>query len=206
MGQSFYGVFIYGLALVGPATAATLLSNLLVPPAQQSWLLGGIFAGIAVAAWFVTSKMFDIRKAQLKYLGVVNDLRKRAYSAHKIEEKYAPGSEGGLKPYAVDGRMSNVAQRDFGSIMAIVMSLLNGAYLLIGVELILSGYSFPGWVNIVSGVVLGAMFASVNLGGYARLVIYELEKAEGKNSKKMTTASGVAHTIKVAICRFRLFN
>ncbi len=173
----FMGVFyLWAGVIVVPASAATLLPQLGVAGTDQKWILGVVFIGIAFIGAFISLKMFDIRKAQLNYIEAMNRIRGKAYTTLCIKDRYD------LDPYGENFDRANVWKNDFGNVMAIVMSLIQGIYIAIGIHAALvcvAGISFL-W-SIGCGFVLFCL----NYWGYHHIL---KPKEPKKNVKEMGAA------------------
>jgi len=73
-------------------------------------MVGFVFVGIALIGWFISRKMFDIRRAQLNYVKVMNAIRERAYEVLGIAERYE------LTPFGrgADVKKGSKSKEDFG--------------------------------------------------------------------------------------------
>ena len=116
----FMGVFYFWVAVVTfPATAGLIASQHRLPSHHFSLLL---FL-LALLGFFLLAKMSDIRCSQLKYVRNMNEARYQLYEDAKQElpKNYVP-------PFGKNINVRKIALRDFGLVMAIVMSAVNGAY------------------------------------------------------------------------------
>jgi hypothetical protein len=116
----FMGVFYLWTGLIGlPVTAGLLLS---VDTADRAKSLRLVVLCLVLVAlgWFLSLKMFDIRRSQLRYATRLNDVRVALYKASKIQEKY------NLEPYGAGVNLVDTARKDFGMTMATVMALCHG--------------------------------------------------------------------------------
>lgn len=116
----FMGVFYFWIAVVTfPATAGLIASNHALSRPSFALLLHTL----ALLGFFLAAKMYDIRCSQLRYIVYMNEARKRLFEM--IPEKDQPHD---YKPPGKDFRPIKTALRDFGMIMAVVMSIVNAAY------------------------------------------------------------------------------
>lgn len=118
--------------------------------------------------------MFDIRKAQLRNIEIINRIREIAYDKLEITIRY------GLRPYAKKNDLSELASKDFGHKMAIVMALVNGFVMAVGVTTITFGL-LGVVLAMVAGLIFGAVLAGYNYREYFSLVVYQ---TPGKLNKK----------------------
>jgi len=161
----FMGVFyLWAGAVIIPTSAGSLLTDLGVPGSDRSWVFALICIGVALIGAFISLKMFDIRKAQLNYIAQMNLIRASAYEKLGITERFE------LQPYGKGSDLKAVSRRDFGLVMAIVMSLVNGIILSVGIAMLALSYG-PGRFAFLIGCVGGAVLMALNLSGYFRLVV-----------------------------------
>ncbi len=128
----FMGVFYFCVAVVTfPATAGLIASQYQLSPSKFALLLHFL----ALLGFFLLAKMSDIRCSQLKYVRNMNEARYHLYEYAKEElpDDYIPPLLFNHDRITEKPNMRNIALRDFGLIMAIVMSAVNAAY---------TGYAF----------------------------------------------------------------
>ena len=124
----FMGVFYFWIAVVTfPGTAGLIANSATLDNEQFGWLL----ALIATVGVFLSAKMYDIRCSQLKYIVKINEVR---YQLHA--EVKADFSKDYNATFNWSRSLRNVALTDFGMAMAIVMSLVNGAYSFVAASLL----------------------------------------------------------------------
>jgi len=166
--KHFMGVFyLWTGVVIIPTTAASLLSDLGVGQGERNWLFGLICMGVAILGWYISLKMFDIRRAQLTYAQQMNRIRKEAYKKMGITSRY------GLHPYGSDADLKETSKSDFGKYMAVVMSAVHGSLMVIGFSCILLHVWLTPWV-LVPGVLLGFLLFQRNYGSYFRMVTNKL--------------------------------
>ena len=102
-----------------PATAGLIAGTTTLGDGKFGLLL----VLLAILGVFLSAKMFDIRCSQLKYIVKINEVR---YHIH-VEVKSALPKDFNLT-FDRDVNLRQVALTDFGMAMAVVMSLVNGAY------------------------------------------------------------------------------
>jgi hypothetical protein len=160
----FMGVFyMWTGVVVVPTTAASLLADLDVFDSGQAWLFGVICIAVALIGWYVSLKMFDIRRAQLMYAQQLNAIRCTAYDKMGITSRY------GLKPFGQGANLKESSKTDFGRFMALAMSAVHGLLMVLGVSSILLKWWAAPLVTI-PGLLLGLVFCWRNYAAYFRMV------------------------------------
>ena len=165
----FMGVFyLWTGVIVVPATAATLLPQLGFAQNHQSWMLGVVFIGVALVGWFISRKMFDIRKAQLNYIKQMNLIREKAYTVLGIEARF------GLTPFGKGADVKKTSGEDYGKEMGRVMSMFHGAYLAVGVGAVVLHFFPNPLVWITAGAMFGLLLFFRNDRDYVKMVTDKL--------------------------------
>ena len=161
----FMGVFyLWTGTVIVPTTAGGLLIDLGVHDSGRSWLFSLICIAVGLIGWFISLKMFDIRKAQINYIAQMNLIRASAYERFGITDRYS------LQPYGKDSDLKSVSRRDFGLVMAIVMSLINGIIFAVGITTLVWSSDSHGSAYVF-GALGGFVLMVLNLYGYFRLVV-----------------------------------
>jgi hypothetical protein len=154
----FMGVFYFWITIVTFPATAGLIAKEHALSEDNFILLLRLLAGLA---FFVAAKMYDIRCSQLKYIKFKNDAQQQLYNL--IPENDRP------KDYTPTGRNfkpRKAALLDFGIMMAIIMSLVEAAY--IGYAEFLKTtnmiqaieYSFVIWIF---GIIVYILFVLIKL-------------------------------------------
>lgn len=150
----FMAVFYFWIAVVTfPATAGLIAGNKNLPDCKFGLLL----ALLSILGVLLSAKMFDIRCSQLMYIKEINEVR---YQLHAEVKSDIPTDF--KLPFGRDRNLRHVARTDFGIYMAVVMSLVNGAYAFYAAKLLgctLRGTIFWGFVAAM--VCLGSYFLLV---------------------------------------------
>ncbi len=154
----FMGVFYFWIAVVTfPATAGLIASS---GTFEQ---FGSLLVLLAILGAFLSTKMFDIRCSQLKYIVMMNEIR---YHLHSDVKNDLPRDFD--LPFDRNADLRKVALTDFGMAMAVVMSLVNGAYAFSAAKL-LGASSCPASL-------LGVGFALFCLGLYVAFILKKVPR------------------------------
>lgn len=156
----FMGVFYFWIGVVTiPATAGLLTTDKVISKTNLAYLS----LLIAVLAHFISVKMFDIRCSQLRYISNINEAR---YYLHEIAKKNLPINY--QPPFSLSTNLRTTAFKDFGIIMAVVMSALNSLFFGIGISLY-QGIEGINWCAFGIWIIIG-------LGAYTVLVFRRVPK------------------------------
>lgn len=155
----FMGVFYFWIPAVTLPTSAVVLANLGSRPVP----LGLLFCFIALIGFFLSAKMFDIRRSQVRYLERTNKLRGALWGRYRVE--YWTG----IAPMGKEADLTRIALTDFGRTMALTMSAVHGALTGIGLWNVLTGLGYDHCVLLlaVSG---GLIVPGLNLGAFFWIV------------------------------------
>ncbi len=137
------GVFYFWIAIITAPLTAGLLSD-----PNLGKVLGILFISIASLGFFLSAKMFDIRKSQLRYAHKINEIRIFFWNKYKIEEKHQ------IAPLGKNTNPAKISKTDFGLYMAMIMSLVHGGLMLYGS---FSLFSINFGISIVIGVLVSLM-------------------------------------------------
>jgi hypothetical protein len=143
----FMGVFYFWVALITAPLTAGLLSD-----PSLSTVLGVLFISVASLGFFLSAKMFDIRKSQLRYAQKMNEIRTFFWHKYKIEEKHQ------LLPLGKNANLARISTTDFGMYMALIMSIVHGGLFLF------SSRIFS--INFAVSLLIGLSVSLINFGLY----------------------------------------
>jgi hypothetical protein len=182
----FMGVFYFWVAVVGIPVTGSVLSTLGLENAdglERRLALGLLWLFISCLGLFLSAKMFDIRRSQLRYIAQANGIRLYFWNKHQIEEK------NGLKPLGKDVDLLKTVRSDFGYQMAWVMGLINGIVTAIGLYIVLTVISNMAILSLLVGVGGGVVMMACTKKLYDRLVV---EGVRAMVSKSAALPSDVA--------------
>ena len=162
----FMGVFYFWIAVITAPISASLISNLGAQDSVKPLIYGILCFLVAFIGLFLSIKMFDIRRSQLRYAQKLNELRAYFWQTYIKEEKLIPlGMENGKW---VD--VFQKARTDFGQKMALTMSLVHGILVLVGLSQLivyfLSLNGLPIQLIYFIGIFIGIMVFVLNYRWY----------------------------------------
>jgi len=155
----FMGVFYFWIAVVSLPTGAAVVANLGSKPVP----LGLLFCFIALIGFFLSAKMFDIRRSQVRYVERTNQLRAALWLRYKIKD------ETGIEPMGEGADLVKIALTDFGRTMAVTMSAVHGVLIGIGIWPLLTGLG-SGQCAVPLAVGIGLIVAALNLRAFFWIV------------------------------------
>lgn len=148
----FMAVFYFWIAVITVPTSAGLISNLSVTDAKKPLFYGILCFLVAFIGFFLSLKMFDIRRSQLRYIQKLNEVRAYFWNKYFKDENLVPlGMENGKW---VD--LFQKARTDFGRTMALTMSIVHGILVTVGL------FQF---FTYFSSLMLAASIQLINIGG-----------------------------------------
>ncbi len=164
----FMGVFYFWIAVIGLPTTAGVIT--------QSVSLGALCIVVGLLGVFLVAKMFDIRHSQFRYIAKMNELRGRFWSEFKIEKA------DGIEMLGKNADLEKIVRKDFGIIMAWVMSLVNSILIAGGVYFSTSSYSQCASLTATIAVWILTLAANVHL--YYRIVVWKIPELLPKSKLK----------------------
>ncbi len=144
----FMQVFYFWTVVV----TAPITAGLLVTPGSftsDKSALPIILVLIAFIGWFLAAKMFDIRCSQLRYISKINFVRAAMFDEVK---DHLP--KGYIPPFLPETDLRDEAFKDFGVLMAIAMSAIDGVCLGFGLPL-LQGKTTFSWCFSIPYFIVG---------------------------------------------------
>lgn len=147
----FMGVFYFWVAVITAPITAGLVSE---PKLEQT--LGIICIAVASLGFFLSVKMFDIRKSQLRYTNKMNEIRGFFWRKYKIEERYL------LIPLGKNTNLAKISKTDFGMYMALTMSLVHGGLFFVSLRLF--------YVSLFLSLLGGALLLLINVWLYFKFM------------------------------------
>jgi hypothetical protein len=148
----FMGVFYIWIPVVTIPVGAGILANL----GSKPLAFGFLICFVAIIGVFLSAKMFDIRRSQIRYLERTNRLREALWEKYKIED------ETGISPLGKGVDLVKIATTDFGLMMAVTMSAVHGTLGGVGVARIMSASPYFRCA-IPSGIVFGLILSVTNI-------------------------------------------
>ena len=155
----FMGVFYFWIPVVTLPTSAGVLANLGSRPVH----LGLLFCFIALIGFFLTAKMFDIRRSQVRYLERINKLRAALWGIYEVEGRTR------IAPMGREADLTRIALTDFGRTMAITMSAVHATLTGIGLWNVLTGLGYDH-CTLLLAVAGGLIVSGLNLGAFFWIV------------------------------------
>lgn len=164
----FMAVFYFWVAVITAPISASLISNLGIQDSVKPFIYGTLCFLVTFIGLFLSLKMFDIRRSQLRYTQKLNEIRAYFWQSYiKKADKLIPlGME--------DGKWVDVfqnARTDFGQKMALIMSLAHGILVVVGLsQLILYFLSLNGkpfqLIFFIISAFIGIMIFVINYRWY----------------------------------------
>jgi FtsH-binding integral membrane protein len=159
----FMNVFYFWTVIITVPTGAGIIANLGVANSSNPKVFGFLCLFVSMIGFFLSTKMFDIRRSQIRYLERTNEFRIALWEKYKIEKLTK------IKPMGKGVNLVDVAKKDFGMHMAWVMSLIHGVIFSVGVLYILKN-SLSLAIVIVICSLLGLCLFFVNLKIYFKFI------------------------------------
>ena len=159
----FMGVFLFWTAIVTIPAGAGVFANLGMSDPSKPVVFGALCVFVTLIGVFLSAKMFDIRRSQIRYLERVNTLRIALWEKYKIEEQTK------IVPMGKNVDLVQVAKTDFGMYMALIMSFIHGIIFGVGLWCLLGQMgTIWHWQSI--SVLVGVILFAVNFGLYFLLI------------------------------------
>jgi hypothetical protein len=170
----FMGVFYFWVGMITiPATAGLLGKETIMTPVT----FAALFGVLAVLGLFLTTKTYDIRCSQLRYTVLMNEARQYLYD--EVKSKLP---EGYKLPFGADTNLRTTALKDFGMMMAIVMSLINASYAYAAWTILGQTCLAFDLHSCLSPVVIFLVFLMGGLSVYVYLVLTRIPETRGSRN------------------------